>query len=136
MGLPGSGKTTLAQELQKQLQNSGKKVAWFNADTVRKQFSDWDFSEEGRIRQATRMKMLCAGSETEFNICDFVCPLVEMRDILNPDVVIWMDTIKEGRFEDTNRVFVPPDKCDFRITSKDCEHSAKVIIEVMNWSQV
>lgn len=135
MGLPGAGKTTLAKELQKQLKEIGKRAAWFNADKVREQFNDWDFSEEGRIRQANRMRMLCSGSPTDFNICDFVCPLPEMRNIMNPDVTIWVDTIDKSRFEDTNKVFVEPDTYDFRITEQAADYWAKFIIEIMNWNK-
>ena len=50
MGLPGAGKTTLAEELAPKL--NAKRL---NADEVRKEANDWDFSEEGRKRQAKRM---------------------------------------------------------------------------------
>jgi adenylylsulfate kinase len=112
MGLPGSGKTTFSQELVKRLTS----VSWFNADSVRKQFNDWDFSPAGRLRQAQRMCKLAKDSNTDFAICDFVCPIEELRDIMNADIVVWMDTIKEGRFEDTNRLFVPPKNYDYRVT--------------------
>lgn len=115
MGLPGSGKTTLANHLNSVLGD----CLWFNADMVRSQFNDWDFSLEGRIRQAKRMKELANQAATKFVICDFVAPLSEMREILNPDFIIWMDTIKEGRFEDTNSIFQEPLIRDFRITSFD-----------------
>ena len=110
MGLPGSGKTTLATVLAKTLNASH-----FNADAVRAQFNDWDFSPEGRIRQGRRMRELCDSSSSIYAIADFVCPLPEMRDIFNADYTIWMDTISSGRFEDTNQIFVPPTTYDFCI---------------------
>jgi adenylylsulfate kinase len=54
MGLPGAGKTWLAERLQKHLND----CAWYNADEVRKMANDWEFSEEARIRQARRMRNL------------------------------------------------------------------------------
>lgn len=113
-GLPNSGKTTLARKLQEEL-----KWSWFNADEVRKQFNDWDFSPEGRLRQADRMKKLC--SQYKFSIADFVAPTKEIRDIFNPDFTIWMNTIQESPYEDTNKVFEIPtlDEVDIIISSFD-----------------
>lgn len=105
MGLPGSGKTTLARELSYHFL-----IPHFNADTLREKADDWDFSEEGRLRQAYRMSFY------DFGIFDFVCPLPKMRDVIDADFTIWMDTIEEGRFEDTNKVFQEPDNYDLRIT--------------------
>jgi hypothetical protein len=96
-------------------------VDWFNADEVRKRFNDWDFSREGRIRQSLRMfefAMKCTG---DFVICDFVAPLPEMRHNFKADWTIWMDTIDAGRYEDTNKAFVPPDVYDFRITEQNAD---------------
>jgi hypothetical protein len=107
-GLPGSGKTTLADYLFNML---GPDTAWYNADQVRKTYNDWDFSEEGRLRAANRMKTLmdeahAAGKDV---ICDFICPTNELREMFGDDVYkIWVNTIKEGRFEDTNKMFEPP----------------------------
>jgi len=115
MGLPGSGKTTFAQELVKRLMMVHT-VQWYNADTVRALYNDWDFSDAGRKRQVERMRHLSDGSETEFVICDFVCPTDELRNIYDADITIWMDTIRAGRFEDTNRAFVPPTKYTYRVT--------------------
>ena len=109
MGLPGSGKTTFALKIQAEFNKRDVKVNWFNADEVRKKFDDWDFSEEGRMRQAQRMRDLCNESDTEINMVDMVAPLPEMRTTLNADWLIWMHTIEEGRFEDTNKAFVAPD---------------------------
>jgi adenylylsulfate kinase len=113
MGLPGSGKTWLAQELQDIL-----KCAWFNADQLRHMSNDWEFSEAARLRQAARMKNIADFEKGEGKtvICDFVCPTELTRYIFDADFTIWMDTIEEGRFEDTNKLFEQPTKYDIRIT--------------------
>jgi len=96
-------------------------VAWLNADEIRKQYNDWDFSHEGRIRQSQRMRDLADKSNSDYAIVDFVAPLVEMRNNFKADWTIWIDTIEKGRFEDTNRMFVPPEVYDFRITEQNAE---------------
>ena len=121
MGLPGAGKTTLAQWILEHLQNEKKTVMWLNADDVRKKYNDWDFSYEGRIRQSLRMRELADGYDTDFVICDFVAPLVEMRNNFKADWTIWVDTIREGRYADTNAMFVEPEVYDFRITEQNAE---------------
>lgn len=104
-GLPGSGKTTLAEQMVNQLTN----CAHLNADKIREVFNDWDFSSAGRARQALRMGTMATDllDNVDFVIADFVAPTKELRKIYNPDFVIWMDTIKEGRFEDTNKIWEP-----------------------------
>ena len=109
-GLPGAGKTHLATRLHDLLPST-----WLNADNVRKQFDDWDFSDAGRERQATRMRQLADESGEPFVICDFVCPTVKLREIFAADTSIWIDTIQEGRFEDTNKLFVKPTRFDKRV---------------------
>jgi len=122
MGLPGAGKTYLAQHINDHLQNEKKKIGWLNADDVRKEYNDWDFSEAGRIRQSQRMRTLAdLKVECDYVICDFVAPLVEMRNNFKADWTVWVDTIDQGRYEDTNRVFVPPEVYDFRITEQQAE---------------
>lgn len=122
MGLPGAGKTYLAQHIVDHLQAEKKRVGWLNADDVRKEYNDWDFSEAGRIRQSQRMRTLAdLMTECDYVICDFVAPLVEMRNNFKADWTVWVDTIDRGRFEDTNRAFVPPEQYDFRITEQHSE---------------
>jgi adenylylsulfate kinase len=116
MGLPGSGKTTFSQELVKRLMLRHT-IKWFNADAVRKEHNDWDFSPAGRLRQVERMREMADQSGADYAICDFVCPTEEYRSVFAADLVIWMDTIEAGRFEDTNRVFREPEHYDFRIRS-------------------
>jgi hypothetical protein len=122
MGLPGAGKTYLAQHIVDHLQADKKKVGWLNADDVRKKYNDWDFSTEGRVRQSLRMRELADNMiECDYVICDFVAPLVEMRNNFKADWTVWVDTIDKGRFEDTNKAFIPPDVYDFRITEQKSE---------------
>ena len=126
MGLPGSGKTTLANELAPLL--NAKRL---NADEVRKEANDWDFSEEGRKRQSKRMAdfAIKLRSEGNFVVADFICPTPEARQLFPADYVIWVDTIKEGRFEDTNKMFIKPDKFDFNVTTQDAKNWASKIIK-------
>ena len=128
MGLPGSGKTYLAERLQPLLN-----AAWYNADKVREMANDWDFSPEGRVRQSLRMRNL-ADFEKEHNrtvLCDFVCPTKETQNIFHPDIIIWMNTIKKGRYEDTNKMFENPTNVDYEVNEfNDKNHNeiAKKII--------
>ena len=128
MGLPGSGKTTLANEIGPLL--NAKRL---NADEVRKEANDWDFSEEGRKRQAKRMADFAIKLRDEGNyvVADFICPTPEARALFPADYIIWMDTIKEGRFEDTNKMFVKPEKYNFRVTTKNAKDWAdKIFIDI------
>ena len=126
MGLPGAGKTTLANELAPLLK--AKRV---NADEIRKAADDWDFSEEGRIRQSKRMaeNAIKLKNEGNYVIADFICPTPEARNLFPADIIIWVDTIKEGRFDDTNQMFVKPEKYDFHVTTQDAKFWADKIIK-------
>ena len=156
-GLPGSGKTWLAERLIKHIKN----CAWYNADFVRKFSNDWDFSVEGRIRQANRMKTFAdfEKGNGRWVICDFVAPTEKVREAFSPDHVIWLDTIKEGRivssklselkninnlpfdaqflskskeFEDTNKMFEIPCKTDTHIKHFLSDDEIKKLSEVIS----
>ena len=142
MGLPGSGKTYLAGALKKYLETNGEisyarailepvdssvKVNWFNADDIRRKYNDWDFSNDGRIRQSIRMFQFSMEAGGDYVICDFVAPLVEMRNNFKADWTIWVDTIREGRYADTNAAFVEPEQYDFRVNEQDAEKWAEFI---------
>jgi len=142
MGLPGSGKSYLAQRLKDYIETRSdfstmptekllnyespplfykSTVEWFNADEIRKKFNDWDFSKEGRIRQSLRMAQFALACKSDYVICDFIAPLPEMRHNFKADWVIWMDTTGASKYQDTNKMFVPPDVYDFRITETNAE---------------
>ncbi len=128
MGLPGAGKTTLADKLAPEL--NAKRL---NADEVRKAANDWDFSEEGRTRQAKRMADLALKLKGEGNyvIADFIAPTQKARSLFPADFTIWIDTIKEGRFDDTNKLFVKPEKYDFHVTTQNAEMWVnKILVEL------
>jgi adenylylsulfate kinase len=130
MGLPGSGKTTLAEKLSIDLFNDCQQnVSWFNADEIRKQYDDWDFSHEGRMRQAKRMRDLADSHPDDISICDFVAPIKEMRDLFDADYIIWMNTITQSIYEDTNKLFETPEKFDIVVTEKDCEKWSTIILK-------
>ena len=115
-GLSGSGKTTLAKELAYHFQ-----LPHYNADTIRELHNDWDFSESARYRSARRM------AQFQFGILDFICPLEGLRASLNPDYCIWMDTIRECKFEDTNQMFEKPNL--WRATGESSN------IRITNWQE-
>ena len=129
MGLPGAGKTTLANELAKLI-----KAKRLNADEIRKAANDWDFSEEGRTRQAKRMSDEALKLKSEGNnvIADFICPTPEARSLFPADYVVWVDTIKKGRFDDTNQMFVKPEKYDCHVTTQDAKVWAPKIAKEIN----
>jgi adenylylsulfate kinase len=127
-GLPGSGKTTLAEPFSELIGG-----IWINADAIRTEYNDWDFSMEGRIRQAQRMRYLADGivKAGKIAVADFVCPTEQARQEFAPDYTVWMDTIKQGRFEDTNQIFEPPIKFDYHV-SKWFEDTHKQLVEIVS----
>ena len=129
-GLPGSGKTTLAKPFAELLGG-----VWINADSIRKQYDDWDFSDEGRLRQAERMRLLADGVELagKVAVCDFVCPTEQTRQALDADYVVWMDTIKEGRFNDINLIFKNPDVVDYRVSAWFDDTDKELVKVVSNY---
>ena len=133
-GLPGSGKTTLAEKLTQELQKN-LPVEWVNADELRKQTGDWDFSPAGRLRQARRMRAIAQAAELQniVAICDFVCPTRELRREFAADITIWMDTVQTSQYADTNQIFEPLDReeYDFRITEYDSDRWSKTLADLI-----
>ena len=131
-GLPGSGKSTLAEPFAKLIDG-----VWINADQVRERYDDWDFSPEGRMRQALRMRYLSDGAVMagKIAIADFVCPTEAARLEFAPDFTVWMDTIKEGRFEDTNKIFEQPPQCDYHVSEWFTDTHEQLMPVVQTWME-
>ena len=132
-GLPGSGKTTLAKPFAELI--GGVHI---NADAVRTKYDDWDFTKEGRIRQAQRMRHLSDGvvMAGKIAVTDFVCPTYITRLEFNPDYTVWMDTIKEGRFEDTNTLFEKPDDVDYHVEKWFDNAHEQLMPVVQRWMDI
>ena len=124
MGLPGSGKTYLARKIKKKLN-----ADWLNADKIRGKYNDWDFSNSGIIRQVKRMKELAEKSKKKYVVADFICPLKQQLRIFNPDLLIWVDTIKVSRYPRINKIFQKPKNFDVRVVSKDADFWSKIILD-------
>jgi adenylylsulfate kinase len=131
-GLPGSGKTTLAKPFAELI--GGVHI---NADEVRKHYDDWDFTPEGRMRQAARMRYLADGvvMAGKIAVADFVAPTEQARMEFNADFTVWMDTIKEGRFQDTNAIFVTPAHCDYHVAQWFDDTHAQLMQVVATWME-
>ncbi len=132
MGLPGSGKTYLSQKLHPIIN-----AAWYNADRVRSMANDWDFSQDGRERQAKRMRVFAdfEKSQGRLVVCDFVCPTKRTRAAFDPDFTIWMNTIEKGRYEDTNNLFEKPQRVDFCVNEWSEDNHIVIAKEISNYKK-
>ena len=131
-GLPGSGKTTLAKPFADLI--GGVHI---NADAVRTSYDDWDFTKAGRVRQAQRMRHLADGvvMAGKIAVADFVCPTYITRLEFNADYTVWMDTIEEGRFEDTNKMFQTPTVFDYHVKEWFTDTHQQLSEVVMNYME-
>ena len=131
-GLPGSGKTTLAKPFADLLG-----AVWINADEVRTKYNDWDFTPQGRIRQAQRMRYLSDGvvMSGKIAVADFVCPTEQARIEFAPDYTVRMDTIQEGRYEDTNKMFQAPKIFDYHVKQWFTDTHQQLSEVVMNYME-
>jgi adenylylsulfate kinase len=129
-GLPGSGKTTLAKPFAELIGG-----IHLNADVIRTSYNDWDFSPEGRIRQANRMKHLSDGvvMADKIAVADFVCPTEVARIEFAADYTVWMDTIKTGRFEDTNKMFENPTDVNYHVNGWFDDTHTQLVKVVQNY---
>jgi hypothetical protein len=111
MGLSGNGKTTFYNNIKILL----KDHLYLNADEIRKIYDDWDFSISGRIRQAHRMKSLSEKSEYSLVVIDMICPLKEMRNIIKPDIIFFINRKDSSKYPDTDIIFEIPSKDECEI---------------------
>lgn len=136
-GLSGSGKTSLSDHLLMSLNSlyTTTKFARINADEIRHMVNDWDFSSDGRLRQMKRIRDI-ADNNSKYgiiSICDFICPTEKLRKEFNADVNVWVDTIKESKYADTDRLFEIPKKFDVHVTDYRFNEWTSAIIEHMRF---
>jgi len=131
MGLSGAGKSELAKELHSLFQNDNKSSVRINGDEVREINNDWDFSISGRIRQVKRMVKLVKKSTADYIIVDFIAPTELIRNIFNPDILIWVDTVISSKYVDTDTIFESPKNYDFKVIKKDAKKEALKIYKYM-----
>jgi hypothetical protein len=126
-GLSGSGKTTLAKYLVELL---GDRAEHINADAVREECNDWDFSKAGRERQLQRMRILTeqAHEKGKIAIADFICPFEEYRELFDADYEIWVNTIDECKYEDTNQMFEDSFSADYVVKQHRDDYDAREIV--------
>ena len=134
-GLPGSGKSTLAKPFADLI--GGVHI---NADAIRTEYNDWDFSLEGRNRQASRMKYLADGvvKAGKIAVADFVCPTHLTRLEFNADYTVWMDTISVGDYPDTNALFEKPvnDDIDYHVERWFDNAHEQLMPVVQRWMEI
>ncbi len=137
IGLPGSGKTTLAKALKERIN-----AIHLNADEVRADInSDLGFSEAEREEQSRRLGAMARllSNQGHDVVVDFVCPTKETRLVFGrPDILVWMNTIKQGRFLDTNKLWQDPENSDYVFEEQiSVDDMASIIIEefaLFDWS--
>lgn len=132
-GNSGSGKTTLAEPLAEKL-----KGVWINADAVRAKAEDWDFSIQGRVRQMQRMNLVADGVQMagKIAVCDFICPIKDSRKEFAADFVVWMNTIEDGRYDDTNMIFQKPEEDDVDyIVTKWSDENVEILAKLIRKKQ-
>ena len=131
-GLPGSGKTTLATPFAELIGG-----VHLNADVIRERYKDWDISPEGRIRQAQRMRHIADGvvMAGKIAVADFIAPTENARLEFAPDYTVWMDTIKAGKYEDTNRIFQTPVKVNYHVAEWFNDTHAQLSDVVKNYME-
>jgi adenylylsulfate kinase len=127
MGLSGAGKTTLARKLIEKLPNS----TYYNGDTIRSLYNDWDFSDEGRLRQGIRMKSLADESKSKYVICDFIAPTAKIRNLFNADFTVFVDTCLFCKYQNTNQIFQPPITYNVRVSTQDAEFWSNHIRDIL-----
>ncbi len=129
-GLPGSGKSTLAEPFAELLG-----AVWINADQIRTQYDDWDFTPKGRLRQCLRMSHIADGvvMAGKIAVVDFICPTQTTRDWFNADYTVWMDTIKKGEYEDTNAMFEKPRAVNYHVAEWFNDTHAELVKVVNNY---
>ena len=124
MGMPGSKKDSISQKLATIFDNA----TLINSMQERIAAKDVDFTEDGQLRHCYRMLGLARQTQANVTVIDMACPLPKMREILNPDIIIWVSDLAESKFTELNKIYVAPVKYDIECCD-DSEQTLKQIIK-------
>ena len=129
MGRCGASNTRLAAELLEELHKNGP-AEHLSSEEIRKEFNDSDYSEDGEVRTAQRMRMI-ADRYVDNGwpvICDLICPTPYTRLIIDADITVWLDTVMTEQ-----DLFIEPTEDEYTLKVIDDNTScAAVIADLVN----
>jgi adenylylsulfate kinase len=130
-GLSGAGKTTLADEVYTLLKSKCRTVR-VNADKVREETNNWDFTKEGRIKQTIELKKRSLFTYPTVVLCDFIAPTKDLRELYNPDLIIYMNTVSSSKYKDTDALYDPPTNANYIVTTHADTHAKFIARIILN----
>jgi len=136
-GLPGCGKTTLAKKIIAHSKHHGcidGDCDIFHADEIREKFNRGDLSINGKIKFAKLLKELADNSNKSHQIVDFVAPTKEMREVINADLNIWVNTKETSPYKKTNEIFDREKYGNvYEINSNEDDYMSDILQIIQGW---
>jgi hypothetical protein len=128
MGLPGSSRSSIVHKLANVI---AEEASILDSYGLRQQFKDIDFTEDGQMRHCYRILDLARAATTPVTVINMTCPLPKMREILNPDIIVWASDGNECPYSELNEMFVPPMKHDIECKDSSDSTISDIIKRIM-----